>query len=91
MQEGNAACRRNPFEVGQSYVALQSFGGFASADFVAGLVYALRRIAYSHYDSATICCFEESRNGSQCQWGWSDELSVKQLNAEFNQRFRVAP
>lgn len=91
MQEASATWRKNPLVVGQSYVALQNFKGFASPDFVAGLVYALRHIVYSHYDSATICCFEQSGNGSQCQWGWSDELSDEQLNAEFNQRFRVAP
>ena len=65
--------RANPFEIGHTYVAAQSFAGFPKSEFVKGASYVLRDVGYSRYDSATVFAFQELGSNNSCNWWWYDE------------------
>ena len=73
MASTDSTWRKHPFEVGQSYVALESFETPLGAEFVAGKRYALRHAAYSHYDSSTVFTFQAGDVDDPKQWWWHDD------------------
>lgn len=73
MGSTNSTWRKHPFEVGLSYVALDSFHGPLGNEFVAGRRYELQHVAYSHYDSSTVFTFQPQEGDEPRQWWWHDD------------------
>lgn len=73
MASADSTWRKHPFEVGQSYLALESFHGPLGAEFVAGKRYELRHVGYSHYDSSTVFTFQTQDLDEPGQWWWHDD------------------
>ena len=73
MAATNFTWRTHPFEVGQTYVALQSASAMPSGTFVVDGRYELRHIGHSHYDGASIFQFTEAGTGRELGWWWQDD------------------
>lgn len=73
MASANSTWRKHPFEVDQSYVALESFHDPLGSEFVAGRRYELRHVGYSRYDSSTVFTFQSQENDEPRQWWWHDD------------------
>jgi hypothetical protein len=86
MDRSSGTWRPHPFEVGVSYVAVQSFTGFPRSEFVAGQSYELQHVGYSRYDSSTVFTFQAKGSTDPCYWWWYDQESATLCH----ERFRVA-
>ena len=73
MEKSSGTWRQHPFVIAQNYVAISSFSGFASSNFVAGESYALQYVAYSRYDSSTVFTFFLAGDSKPIHWWWHDE------------------
>jgi hypothetical protein len=73
MAIAHSTWRSHPFEIGQTYVAAQSFVGFSNSNFIKGVSYKLCHVAYSHYDSATVFTFQAPSSNDSFNWWWYDE------------------
>lgn len=85
MASNRSTWRAHPFQVGRTYIALQSFKSLQSQIFLAGRQYELAGISYSHYDGSTVLSFLDQENMLTTQWWWHDD----EADALCEIRFRI--